>query len=235
MNKRLFLLLMTVVLLNACPAGARDILLLTGAEGGAGGDTYNYYTYAGLVAPLLHDNFGNGFVQKYWVDFLGYNYPANGRDIKATAIGVEGALGYQRGGENGWGGIYGGIRYANTWLSPDNPDSSVRGSQARPLLQLEGERTLSEDWKINGSGRYLFISDSYWARGRVMYRVSKQVYTGPELIVHGDPDYRAWQWGWFVTGFEPVPKSSIGFKAGVRKTEKADLGAYFGLEFSRMF
>lgn len=228
-----FTLFMAAVFSTA--AQAREIMLLGGAEGGGGGGTSNYYTFVGAVAPLQDKALGTGFVQKYWVDFLGYDYPANGRDVSATAFGAEGSLGYQAGGEKGWGGAYLGVRYSQTWLSPDQPDSRVRGSQVRPLLQLEGERVLARDWKVNAIGRYTVFSDSYWTRGRIMYRARGEVFTGPELIVHGDPEYRAWQGGWFITGFAPVPKSSIGFKAGFRKVESGDTGAYAGVEFSRRF
>lgn len=234
-GKRSLFMLSLAVLLSAPPAGAEGILFLTGAEGGGGGGTYNYYTFAGIVAPVVTDSYGNGVVQKHWIEFLGYDYPAGDRDINATAIGLESALGYRNGGEKGWAGAYAGLHYSNTWLSPDNPESSVRGSQIRPLLQVEGERAVTADWRLNGMARYTFGADSHWGRGRIMYRLYDRVYTGPEFIAHGDADYQAWQGGWFVTGFEPLPGGSIGFKAGVRKIEKAESSAYLGVEFSQMF
>ncbi|HJV66749.1 MAG TPA: cellulose biosynthesis protein BcsS [Geomonas sp.] len=232
-------LLLTVLalLLMAAPAAARDLLLFSGAEGGGGGgtSTENYYTYLGVVTPLLDKAFGPGFMQKYKVDFLGYSYPVNNQDITATGVGVEASLGYQFGGEHGWGGGYAGARYSHTWLSPDDPKSEVRGSQLRPLVQLEGERILNEDWKLNGLGSYLFISDAYWARGRVMYRAFDKVYTGPEFTAQGDPSYNAWSGGWFITGFRPAAKSELGFKAGARKVENGNTGVYLGIDFSHMF
>lgn len=222
------------LLLLASQARASEVLFLTGAEGGGGGGTKNYYTFAGAIAPLFQQHLGDGVVQKYWIDFLGYDYPANGKDITATAVGVEGALGYQTGGEKWSAGGYAGLRYSHTWLSPDQPQSRVRGSQFRPSLQLEGERNLGSDFKINAIGRYLFVSDAYWTRGRVMYRAHRDLYTGPELIVHGDPDYRAWQEGW-VVAFSPFKNGEIEVKAGVRTVEKAEQGGYAGVVFSRVF
>jgi hypothetical protein len=227
------LLLLTLSIDNR-PAQAGDVLFLSGAEGGSG-KSYNYYTFAAVVAPLFRNNLGDGFVQKYWVDVLGYDYPAGNQTINATAVGLEGALGYQLSGPNGWAAAYSGVRYSNTWLSPDNPGSRIRGSQTRAKFQLEGERILAADFKLNAIGSYVVESDSYWARGRGLYRMYREVYTGPEIIAHGDPDYRAWQFGWVFTGFEPVPKGSLGFKAGVRKIEKAETSGYFGVEFSKLF
>lgn len=235
-RKVFYALFLITCILTPRPAQAGDILILSGAEGGAGGNkSYNYYTFAAVVAPLFSKNLGNGFVQKYWIDVLGYDYPSNNQNIDVAAVGLEGALGYQISGQNGWAAAYAGVRNSNTWLSPDDPGSTVRGSLVRAKFQAEGEIKLSSDWKANANGSYILASDSYWTRGRGLYRIYNEVYTGPELIVQGDPSYRAWQVGWVFTGFEPVPKGGLGIKAGVRKTEHAETGGYFGVEFSKLF
>jgi hypothetical protein len=233
--KRAICPLVACVVLTLCQtAQAKDLLLLTGAEGGTG-KSYNYYSYVGVVAPLMGQNFGNGFLQKYWVDLLGYDYPSGIKTIDASSVGVEAALGYQVEWQGGWANAYVGARYANTWLSPDNPDSKTRGSQVRAKLQAEAEQTFFTDWKLNTIGSYILESDSYWARVRGLGRVYKEVFTGPELVVQGDPDYRAWQIGWVITGFEVLPKGFLGVKAGARITEHADTGGYAGIEFSKLF
>jgi len=230
------ILLSALSLFLCSPASARDILLLGGTEGSVGdGSIYNYYAYVSIIAPLSQNRIGDGFVQKYWLDYLGYNYMADSQEIDATGIGIEGALGYQFSGASGWGGAYIGIRYSDTRLSPDNPDSRVRGSQLWAKIQLEGEKKLDPGWKINGIGSYILALDGYWIRGRVMYRTHNEVFTGPEIVSQGDPEYRAWQWGWFITGFEPMPNMDLGVKAGIRRTEKAESGVYLGVELSRSY
>jgi hypothetical protein len=227
--------LYALLVLAARPALARDLLLLGGAEGGGWHRSYNYYGFAAVVAPLFSEKLGDGFVQKYWLDVVGYDYPAGERTVDAAAVALEGALGVQTGSEHGWLGLYAGGRFADTWLSPDDPGSRVRGRHLRPKLQVEGERRLAADWKVNAIGSYIVGSDSYWARGRGLFRLYDAVFSGPELVVQGDPEYRAWQYGWVLTGFAPVRNSSLGVKAGVRKTEHADAGGYLGVEFSQLF
>lgn len=235
-RKATFMFFLINFMLTPSLAQAGDLLFLSGAEGGAGGSkAYNYYTFAAVIAPLFSNSLGNGLVQKYWIDVLGYDYPSNNQTIDVAAIGLEGSLGYQVSGQNGWAAAYAGVRHSNSWLSPDDPSSSVSGSLVRAKFQVEGEIQLASDWKVNANGSYILASDSYWTRGRGLHRLFKEVYTGPEIIMQGDPSYRAWQLGWVLTGFEPVPKGGLGVKAGVRKTEKAETGGYLGVEFSKLF
>ena len=231
----IFAVMLLCLLIQSAPGRCGDRLFLGGVEGGNGVDSLNYYTFAALIMPFPNNNLGDGFVQKYWVDFIGYDYVGDVDTIKATAPGVEGALGYQMSGPVWWCSAYAGLRYSNTRLSPDNPESRTRGSQTRVKLQVEGERTIASRWKINAIGSYILKSDSYFIRWRGAHRIYKQVYTGPEMVVLGDPDYRIWQWGWFAAGFEPAPKWTAGIKAGVKKIEKAQTGGYLGIELTRLF
>ena len=56
-----------------------------------------------------------------------------------------------------------------------------------------------------------------------------------EAIFHGNDDYTAWQAGLVVLGFQPVPRNSLGFRAGTRKTSEEDLSGYIGIELARDF
>ena len=224
------------LLINNSFALAGDRLFLAGVEGGNGTDSLNHYTFIAVIAPFLNNNLGNGFVQKYWVDFIGYDYVADNETIKAIAPAVEGALGYQMSGPKWWSSVYAGIRYSNTHLSPDNPDSSTRGDQTRIKLQVEGERTIASQFKINAICSYILRSDSYYVRWRGSYRIyNNEIYTGPEVVVMGDPDYRIWQWGWVIAGFKPASKWTVGVKAGIKKIINAHTGVYLGLEFTGLF
>jgi hypothetical protein len=231
--KALLLGLSFGTLIIARHASAEEKLLISGAEGG-GGSAYNYYVYTGLVAPILGNNLGNGFVQRYWVDVLGYKYEAN-TQIDANAVGLEAALGYQKAFSRGWGALYLGGRYANTWLSPYDPGNRNGGGHVWLKVQAEGETDLSQTWKVNGIASYIFSVSDYWVRGRLLYRLNNGLYTGPEAITQGDPSYKAWQFGWVLNGFEPFPKAKLGIKAGVRITEKVGPDGYVGIELTKLF
>jgi hypothetical protein len=221
------------ILIMARHASAGEKLLIGGAEGG-GGSAYNYYAYTGLIAPLLGSDLGNGFVQRYWVDVLGYRYEANSQ-VDANALGVEAALGYQKKFPSGWGALYFGGRYANTWLSPYDPGNRNGGGHVWAKVQAEAETDLTQSWKVNGIASYIFLASDYWVRGRLMHRLNNGLYTGPEAIIQGDPSYKAWQFGWVLTGFEPFPKSNLGVKAGVRITERVGPDGYVGVELTKAF
>jgi len=224
---------MVLFILFAAPPGALagEKIFLTGAEGGSGN---TYYTFLGLVAPLLDNNLGDGLVHRYWVDFLGYSYESN-QEIDAQALGVEGALGYQTSGQSAWGGVYAGVRYNNTWLSPDDLGNKIRGEHVWLKTQLEGGVDLAETWKLGGIASYIFEAESYWMRTRLLHRLDQGLSIGPEAVFMGDNSYRAWQLGWVVTGFEPAPKVTIGVKVGVKITEGADVDGLVGIEVVNLF
>jgi len=211
---------------------AGEKLFLTGAEGGT---SDSYYTFIGLVAPIGNSNLGDGLVQKYWVDFLGYSYDTN-QMIVAQAVGVEAMLGYQMSGSSTRGGIFAGARYNSTSLSPDDPGNNTRGDHVWAKGQLEGEMDLAESLKVSGIASYTFGADSFWMRTRFLYRLNQNLSTGPEAIHMGDPNYRAWQFGWVVTGFEPLPGFKLGLKASARITEGTDdVDGLAGVEIVKVF
>ena len=94
---------------------------------------------------------------------------------------------------------------------------------------------LAEKWKLSGIASYTFGADSFWVRTRLLYRLNQYLSTGPEAIHMGDPSYRAWQFGWVVTGFELLPDVRVGVKAGARITEGADVEGLVGIELVKIF
>jgi hypothetical protein len=52
-----------------------------------------------------------------------------------------------------------------------------------------------------------------------------------EAIFHGNNDYTAWQAGLVLLGFKPAPHTSLGFKAGARKTRDENLSGDIGIEW----
>lgn len=226
---RLFLL--CLMLATGAQARADGKLALAGAE--YGGD--NAYYYAGLLAPFPGSDLGNGFVQRYWVDWLRYEYDNGNRTVTAKAPGAAVALGYARSGEPGSISVYAGPVYRNTNLSPDDPESDVRGAQWGMNLSLQAERKFQERWRANGIASYTTGTASYWTRGRLTRTVYGHHEIGMEAIFHGNHDYTAWQTGLVVLGFEPAPHTSLGFKAGARKTSGENLSGYIGFELARDF
>ena len=188
------------------------------------------------MAPLPGSTLGNGFVQRYWAEYLTYEYVGGSdQDIEAKAPGVEAALGYQKGYETGYFGVYAGLYHRNVSLSPDDPNSSVRGSQTRLRVQLEVEQRFATAWRVNGIASYVFVQESYWTRARLLRAVRGPLLFGVEAVVQGDPEYKGNQVGLVLTGFQPVPGLDLGFKLGAKKIEGRSTVAYVGFELGKLF
>lgn len=211
------------------PAKAADKLLLTGLEGTPHGSSY---AFLGIVAPVGKTNLGNGWVQRYWLDYLTYKYTKDGVQHDATAPGLEAALGYQQSSPEGWAGFYVGALYRQTDISPDDSDSRSAGGKLRMKVQAEGERLLDDSWRLNGIASYVTGQQAYWIRGRLMH--GREYSVGGEFIVHGDPDYQALQLG-AVLVMRRTRDVAIGFKAGAQRLHNEGATLYLGAELSRVF
>jgi hypothetical protein len=206
-------------------------LALAGAEYGS----KNAYYYTGLLVPFPGSDLGNGFVQRYWADWLYYEYEDWNHTIKAKAPGLSIAVGYGKATETGNWTIYVGPVWRHTNLTPDEPDSDVRGTQWGVNGSLEGERRIGENWRANGIASFTTGSSSYWTRGRLIRRLESGPGMGVELVFHGNDDYSAWQSGLVLVDLHPVSHTSLGLKGGIRKSSGEDVGAYVGIELGRTF
>jgi Cellulose biosynthesis protein BcsS len=213
-------------------ASAEGLFLLGGETSKDSG-----YAYSAVLLPFPGSTLGNGFVHRYWVEWLRYEYlggPLN-QVIEAKAPGAEFALGYQKANPTGYFGVYAGALYRDTELTPDDPSSKARGEHVRLRLQVEGEHRFQDTWVVNGIASYAFGQDGYWLRGRVLRRVSGHILAGIEGVTQGDPDYEGWAVGAVLTGFEPAPRWNLGFKAGVKKIEGRSSNGYIGIEIAKSF
>lgn len=73
--------------------------------------------------------------------------------------------------------------------------------------------------RVNGKPSYVYVfgKESYWMRGRVLYKMSGRISTGLEMITQGDPDYSAAQPGWLVPGLSAGPNVDLGLKIGAKR------------------
>lgn len=217
-----------VVALWGMPAWAQEGIVLTGVE--ASRD--NQYAYLGMVMPLSGQRLGQGFVQRYWLDYTGYSYEKQPfQTIDSAVTAVEAALGYQQSNANSWWAGYLGAHYADTRLSPNDPDNTNEGRQWHARLQLEGETDVAEGWRGNGIVSYLVGDFNYWARLRLQTTLGNQLHVGPELIVQGDSYYDAFKLGVFVGNIKLGETSAVTLKGGVNKTSNESASLYLGAEF----
>lgn len=224
--------LLLVAALAAAPAqaDAESSLFLAGGEMADAA----YYGYAGLVLPMPGRADGRGFLQRYWVDRFGYEYDGGVGRVKANALGAEAALGYGASSAKGWATGWIGLRHTDTSLSPDDREASARGSQLGAKLQLEGERSLAEAWRIGAAGSWSSEQDAYWGRVRVMRAVSATQSMGAEFVANGNDEADSTAAGLVLVLRPTGSRWSVGLKAGYRFQDDAD-GAYGGVEFGYGF
>jgi len=206
-------------------------LSLAGAEYGDD----NAYYYAGLLVPFPGSDLGNGFVQRYWLDWLEYEYDNATDTVRARAPGASVALGYGRAAAEGAWSAYLGAVWRDTDLSPDDPGSDVRGTQWGLNIGLQGDRRLGDDWHVNGIASFTTGTSSYWTRGRLTRRLASGYTPGLELVLHGNDDYSAWQAGIVILDIRLAAQTLLGLKGGARKNDSQSTGGYFGIELAHAF
>ncbi|MBT9591471.1 MAG: cellulose biosynthesis protein BcsS [Thiobacillus sp.] len=196
------LLLTSLVLVSAAPVWAQEKVALAGAE--VSHDSQ--YAYLGMLLPLPGQQLGKGFVQRYWLDYIAYQYDKTSvQTIEARIGGGEAALGYQQSNAGSWWGVYMGARY--------------------------GETDVGVGWRINGIASHLVGDANYWARLRLQTTLRNQLRVGPEVIVQGDSNYSAYKVGAFVGNIMLTPSAALTLKAGVNKPQDAAAALYAGAEF----
>lgn len=222
------LLLTSLALVSAAPVWAQEKVALAGAEVSRD----SQYAYLGILSPLPGQQLGKGFVQRYWLDYIAYQYDKTPlQTIEARIAGGEAALGYQQSDARSWWGVYLGARYANTRLSPDDLENHDRNGRLRAKLQLEGETEVGAGWRINGIASHLVGDANYWARLRLQIMLGDQLRVGPEVIVQGDSNYSAYKVGAFVGNIRLGASTALTLKAGMSKPEDAPASLYAGAEF----
>lgn len=221
---RLLFLALVPLFVTTSPVQAESIWL-SGAEAGRS----SQYLYLGNVQPLGQSHLGQGWVQRYWLDGIRYEYESGKRTIRAKGAGMEAAIGYQTSGQDGWLAAYAGLRWNHTRLSPNDRGNDNRGSHLRPRLQLEGDTALTGPWRFNGITSYTFGQKAHWTRLRLGHR-PHDITWGMEYVHQGDPSYHASQIGLYTDGWRVGQNLRMGLKAGVRRSD-GDNGPYVGVEF----
>jgi Cellulose biosynthesis protein BcsS len=105
------------------------------------------------------------------------------------------------------GGIYMGADYQNYKLSPDDPDTSVRGTEWG--FKVAGDIASSDDRPLYLSlaGSYSTAFDSYWTRARIGHNRNRIIY-GIEGQAFGNEDFNAQRLGGFLTFQVPLRPST---------------------------
>ena len=213
---------------------AREWLGLTGLEVG---EESSAYAFAGAIAPLAPDTaLGQGWVQRYWLDWVKYRFDSEGEEVRAKAPGFSAAVGYQQSQPKGFWAAYAGVGYRNTALTPDRPNATVRGSRSSLSLLGELDHRLAQKWRFSGAVQYSLGPDSYWSRVKFLNKPSTATFwQGIEVIFQGDPDYKAYKLGLVLDELPVGNGITANFKVGANKTKGLERAGYVGIEFIGYF
>ena len=207
---------------------ADDYLFLTGAEVTTSSSSY---FYLGTSIPLPKSTLADGYVLHLWADYLTYSYEAGATDIDAMVKSLSATMGYHDSGYGYWWNTRIGLYQSDTDLSPDDPGNESAGMETGIKFQLEGEKQLTGDSKINANFALLSRRTAYWLRVRYLMRNDDNTYHGPEFIVQGDTNYEALQLGWVLTHIPYNNNWDFTIKGGFR-LDSGDVSEYVGVELS---
>lgn len=214
-------------------AFAGDNLFIAGGQIGGQNSSYGL---AGVITPLPGNSLGNGWVGQVVAEVLTYRYKSGAATIDALALGTSLSVGYQKGDADGWWGAYVGPSYRHTDLSPNDPSNASQGGIVSARLQLQGEHHLLQNVKANAIVSYeAFSTNAYWTRLRALYRISGDMYIGPEGVLQGDDSYKGYAAGIALVGIQFGNQISLGFNVGMSKIQGVDAAPYGGLELGASF
>lgn len=213
---------------------AREWLGLAGTEIAEQGSAY---AFAGAIVPFGADAaLGQGWVQRYWLDWVEYRFHSEGEQVRARAPGFSASLGYQNSDGTGSWAAYIGAGYRDTDLTPDRPNAEVRGAQSALLLLAETDRRFARTWRFVGAVQYSAGPDSYWSRIKFLHKSPDAAFwPGVEIVFQGDPDYKAWKLGLVLDEVAMTGRMNLNFKLGAVKTRGLETDAYAGVELVGVF
>ncbi len=213
----------------AHPAKA-DWMLLGGGEAVFDG------RFAQLTALIpFSGQLGSGFVHRYSVSYIEYEYPLDEETVEATSWAGSVALGYQIPIPDGWLGLAVGAAYRDTDLEPKQPDNRQQGTHIIAQIDLDAGLIHANSWLYATSISYTPRYRAYWGRGRALRRTGPRSFLGPEIVAHGDREYNAQQLGVALQLNKVAGPLDIVIKAGGKRIQDGDSGAYGGIEFLRHF
>jgi len=220
----------TLAALLAPHAGQADWMWLGGGEAVFDG------RYAQMTALFpFSGSLGSGFVHRYSVSYIEYEYPVEEDTVEAESWSAAAALGYQIPVTDGWLGFAVGAAYRDTEYTPAQPDNPQEGSQVVAQLDVDAGRIQDNRWLYATSISYTPRFRAYWGRARVLRRTGERSFMGPEFVAHGDRDYDAQQLGLALQLNQVIGPLDLVLKAGGKRIRDGDSGAYAGIELLRHF
>jgi hypothetical protein len=224
MNKLYF----SFFLLVSSHAFATDLIL-----SGADTSKNSSYYYLGYITPLEGSELGKGFVNRFWLDYISYDYASGSNTVQASAPGISYSIGFQKTLDKLSFGAFLGAEIRRTELSPIDYSNEAEGTKINPLISVEAQNKFSSFSVINFNASLKPNNMGYWTR--VSLGFGDKFKTGPEVSIQGDSTYQTNKYGWFISGIDIGNQISIGGKLGMTKTDNTSYLPYIGLNLGKSF
>lgn len=158
----------------------------------------SFYSYSGAVISLQRDLSRSGFVFQGFAGYGSYEYDAGaplGR-VDGDIAQLAAMVGYLFIREGAAVGIYVGADYHDVDLTPNDPASTVNGSEVG--FRIGGDvRLIGPQHYFSLEGYYSTAFDTYWSRARAGMNLGR-VIVGPEAAAMGNDGYDAQRLGGFA-------------------------------------
>jgi hypothetical protein len=209
----------------------------------------SFYSYSGAVISLQRDLSRSGFVFQGFAGYGSYEYDSAGVPggrVDGDITQLAAMFGYLFVREGAAVGLYVGADYHNVDLTPNDPTSTVNGSEVG--LRIGGDvRLIGPRHYFSLEGYYSTAFDTYWSRARAGMNLGR-VIVGPEAAAMGNDGYDAQRLGGFAmfkldflgtknpgeltinAGYQFVSDDGVGVSSTV-----GGQGAYVGLSLGFAF
>ena len=159
----------------------------------------SFYSYSGAVISLQRDLSRSGFVFQGFAGYGSYEYDSAGVPggrVDGDITQLAAMLGYLFVREGAAVGLYIGADYHDVDLTPNDPASSVNGSELG--FRVGGDvRLIGPRHYFSLEGYYSTAFDTYWSRVRAGMNLGR-VIVGPEAAAMGNVGYDAQRLGGFA-------------------------------------
>jgi hypothetical protein len=217
---------------------AADVSLFAGGEIDGHGQGFSYLG----VDVTQRVNETVAIAGRVVPSYLTYKYYTNDVLIKAKSPGLTAVAGVKLFSGQTMFGVYGGVEFRNTDLSPDDRNSSVRGSTTGGVIQGEFDSWLTKRTNVNIFGSYSGTSDFSYERGKIKQQITNFDYQGPYTLFVGaeqfygrNSDFRGQGYGALVELYSIPLKASIALRGGYKHDSTYGNGGYGGLELYKGF
>jgi hypothetical protein len=199
------------------------------------------FSYLGID---ITEQIGKGFALSARVtpNYLTYKYRSGNQLIRAHSPGVYTVGGIKFSWDKATIGLFGGMEYRYTNLSPDVRGADVRGSTFAGLIQGELYYQLFRATDLSLFGSYSGTDGFFYERAKLKRQITNLNYKMPTNISIGfeqfygrNPDFNMIGVGPLLEFYHIPSKFALAFRVGYKHDSNFGNGAYGGIELFKAF